>query len=146
MNLNAVADALAALADNVVGIENTSGYVPDVVIPPHFYVAEIGILWAGDPANTFGGKEAATILCRTMVSHAPDEDEQRLLRTFMRRTGPTSIKAALEGTPGVAQSLGGLCDDLFVPRMQGHRMYTVGTNKYYGAEWVVKVIGSPDAD
>ena len=45
-----------------------------------------------------------------------------------------------------AQTLGGLCDDLFVPRIQGHRMYTVGTNKYYGAEWVVRVIGSADAD
>ncbi len=147
MNLNSVAEALAALVRPVTGIMRSDDTVPDAAVPPHFYVGEVQqILRAGDPANTFGGKAAVTFVCRLLVGHTSDASGQRKLRTFMRESGATSITAAIEGTPGVAQSLGGLCDDLFVPRIQGHRMYTIGTNKYYGAEWIVRVFGSQDED
>lgn len=147
MNLNNVAVALAELVRPVEGIMRSDDFVPDTVVAPHFYVGEIQtIARAGDPANTFGGKPAVTFVCRLLVGHTNDKDGQRKLRTFMRESGTTSVTRAIEGTPGVAQTLGGLIDDLFVPRIQGHRMYTVGTNKYYGAEWIVRVIGSADED
>lgn len=147
MNLNNVASALAALVRGVDGIMRSDDTVPDSATPPHFYVGEIQtIARAGDPANTFGGKPAVTFVCRLLVGHTSDANGQRKLRTFMRESGPTSVTRAIEGTPGVRQDLGGLCDDLFVPRIQGHRMYTIGTNKYYGAEWIVRVFGSQDED
>jgi hypothetical protein len=142
VNHNAIASALAGLARPVTGIERADGFVPDGILPPNFYVAEIKINFD----QTYGGMEDVEYICRVLVGHAGDEDSQTLLRTFLRRTGSTSIKAAIEGTPGVPQSLGGLCDDLHVRRFQGHRMYSVGTSKFYGGEWVVRVIGSQDED
>ena len=142
MELNLISERLAALALTVEGINRADGFVPDSVTTPHFYVGEIGI----DYDQTFHGQAApgmsdVQVACRVLSSTTDDKAGQNLLKTFMSDFGPASVKAVLEGTPGVAQTLGGACDDLHVRRVQNHRIYRVGEGSYFGAEWVVRVIG-----
>lgn len=145
MNIDGVSAAIANLVKNVEKIKSSEPAVPETVVAPHFYVAEIAINWTG-ANNTFGGDDDVIALCRVLVSRTSDLSAQALLKTYMRRTGPTSIKAAIEGSPGVRQTLGGLCDDLIVRRFQGHRMYKVNGLDYYGGEWFVQIYGAQDAD
>lgn len=138
MDLDLVRERLAALGLTVEGILRADPYSPDSISEPHLYVGEMLIQYD----QTFGGLMDVEFTVRVLASHADDEAGQSLLNTFVRPTGPTSVKAALEGTPGVPQTLGGACDDLHVPRMQGHRLYKVGEHVYLGAEWPVRVIGT----
>lgn len=142
MDHGAVALAIAELAGEVTGIERSDGFVPDTILPPHFYVADISI----DYDQTFGGLEVCQYTVRVLVSHAPADEAQALLHTFLRRTGPTSIKAAIDGPVGVPQTLGGLIDDLHVRKLQGLRMYTVGDRKHPGAEWQIRVVGTEEEE
>lgn len=144
MNLTSVKKAMAVLARGLTGVERSDHFVPDVIYPPHFYIGETTIDWTGNN-NTFGGDDDITLLCRLLVGQSGDESSQDLLSRYMRRTGSRSVKAVLEGVLP-KQTLGGLCDDLVVHRMQGHRMYQVGDNRYYGAEWVVQILGDQDED
>jgi hypothetical protein len=140
MDLNLVSDRLAVLALNTQGILRADGFVPASVSEPHFYVGEITLQYD----QTFGGMGDVVLLCRVLACRADDEAGQRLLKDFMRPTGPTSLKAALEagrGEPG-EMALDGACDDFHVLRVQNHRQYTVGSNTYIGAEWPVHVIGT----
>jgi hypothetical protein len=117
-------------------------YVPDAVEPPVFYVADVII----DYEQTFGGDPDVTIVCRVLTSKGDDRAGQKLLRSYMASTGATSVKAAIEsgrGDPGQA-ALSGACDDLHVRRLQGHRVYIVGEKSYFGAEWLVHIIGDGD--
>jgi hypothetical protein len=117
----------------VTGILRSDPFVPDSITAPHFYVGEL----AEQYDQTFGGMVDAEVICRVLVSRSDAPASQSMLRSFMRRTGPTSVKAAIEANP----TLSGACDDLQVRRMQGHHLYKVGENTFYGAEWVVHVIG-----
>jgi hypothetical protein len=112
--------------------------VPGTITPPHAYCGEIDI----DYHVTFGGAEEVEVKVRVLVGHSAGQEEQALLKQFMRKRGSNSIIKALEDEP----TLGGLVDDLVVPRMQGHRMYRVGESLYYGAEWPVRLIGDLDTD
>jgi hypothetical protein len=143
MDIDLVCQRLTAVvkAYGIVGMSCVD-YVPDVVEPPMFYPADVVI----DYDQTFGGDPDITVMCRVLVSKGDDQAGQRLLRGYMASTGAKSIKAAIEsgrGAPGVA-ALSGACDDLHVRRVQGHRVYTVGEKSYYGAEWVVHIIGDGD--
>jgi hypothetical protein len=51
------------------------------------------------------------------------------------------VQAAIEGTPGVGQELGGACDDVHVPGFQRYGIFQHQNDSFYGAEWVVRVIG-----
>ncbi len=134
MDLDLVCERLAAAAESVQGIASVTPYVPDSVTVPCFYAGEI----TQDFDQTYGGMVVVEIICRVLTTGAADAGGQSELRTFMKRSGPTSIKAALEADP----TLGGACDDLHVRRVQGHRLYRVGEANYPGAEWVVRVIGT----
>ena len=138
MDLEAVCQGLATAAEAVPDL-NCTGHVPDSINTPAFFPAEVDI----DFDKTFGGTDELTITCRILVGRADDKSSQAKLRWFLSR-GATSLKRALEGTPGVAQTLGGACDDVHVKRVQGYRFYQHGTNKYIGAELVVFVIGDPE--
>lgn len=140
MDLDLISERLAALALNVNGIIRSDGYLPDSISEPHFYVAEVTIQYD----QTYGGQMDVQLLCRVLVGRSDDRAGQELLKGFMRRTGPTSVKAALEagrGEPG-EPALGGACDDFHVTGVRAHRLYTVGTSTYVGAEWPVHVIGT----
>jgi hypothetical protein len=147
MDLEVVTERLAA-AVAAYGLPDFTAlpYVPDSVNPPTGYCADIRIAYEGSEV-TYGGDEDVEIIWRVLTSRSDDLSGQALLKRYMARTGPTSVRAALEsarGEPGQA-ALAGACDDYHVRRVQGHRLYTVGDKQYYGAEWIVHVIGDGDS-
>jgi hypothetical protein len=137
MDIEAVRQGLATAASAVSGL-NCYGYVPDSISEPAFFPAEVDITF--DRAFDRGMDEL-TITCRVLVGRADDKASQKLLNGYLSGSGSSSLKAALEGTPGVAQTLGGACDDLHVMRVQGYRFYEHAGAEYVGAELVVRVIG-----
>lgn len=141
MDIVAISDALAdAVRDPIVPGLNALGYTPDAVPEPCFYVGEFEIDY--DQAYA-GGMDEARVTCRLLVARSDDRSGQERLRAYLGRTG-SSVKTALEdarGAPGEL-ALGGLADDLHVPRVHGQRLYQVGEVQYYGAEIVVRIIGS----
>lgn len=140
MDLEAVCAGLADRARTIPGLNATS-HVPDSINSPAFFPAEIDI----DYDKTFGGSDEVTITCRVLLGRADDKASQARLRRFLSR-GARSLKRAIEGDPGVPQTLDGACDDLHVKRVQGYRYYEHNGTKYLGAEHVVFVIGDPEED
>lgn len=145
MNISTVRDELAAAARGIANLTCT-GYVPDSVAEPHWYAGEVEI----DVNNAFGagGYDVARVTCRLLVSRADDQAGQGLLDQYLSRTGDKSIRAALNaarGAPGQL-ALNGACDDFAIDRIQGYRLYQVGEVQYYGAEIIVRVIGSGEGE
>lgn len=146
MNLKTVKKEIAtAVKANVVspvgtpGLE-TFGYCPDLVPEPCFYVGEAEI----EPHRTFAGSADARLTCRLLVGKGEDEAAQGLLDEYLSDTGTASVLVALEkarGAPGQL-ALNGAADDVMVERITGYRMYEHADKRYFGAEIIVKVIGS----
>lgn len=138
MDLSAVRQGLADAASTISGL-NCYGYVPDSISEPAFFTAETDIVFD----KTFGrGMDELMVTCRVLVGRSDDKASQTLLDGYLKGNGPTSLKAALQGTPGVAQTLNGACDDVHVMRVQGYRFYEHNGTQYVGAELVVRVIGT----
>ncbi|MEU9888670.1 hypothetical protein [Sphaerisporangium sp. NPDC051011] len=141
MNPSEIKTALADAVREAIPALSCFGYVPDSVPEPCFYAGEVEI----DFDQTFGrGMDELLITCRLLVSRADDRAGQAALDSYLSGSGPDSVKAALvaaRGAPG-QPALGGLCDDLHLQRVQGYRLYQVGDRQYYGAELIVRVIGS----
>jgi hypothetical protein len=121
-------------------------FVPAEPPIPSFYVGEVTL----DPNQSFGpgpgGHDEADIVCRVLVSAAEDADGQGRLDDYLSRSGPYSIRAALNtarGLPGQL-ALGGTCDDFVITRIDGYRMIpTSNQGLAFGAQITVRVIGSP---
>ncbi|MEU5707879.1 hypothetical protein [Streptomyces flaveolus] len=145
MQISAVRDALADAARAVVlpdGIAKLTctGYVPDAVTAPHFFVAEYEQEFDKVMAR---GLDELTFTCRVLVARADDRSAQRILDGMLSGSGPASLKQAIEaarGAPGEF-ALGGLAHDLHVMRVQGYRWYEHAGSTYVGAELAIKVIG-----
>lgn len=139
---DAIADAArAAVLPNGIGKLLCTGYVPDTVVTPCFYVAEVEINF--DKAHARGMDELL-FTARAYTSRSDDKAGQKLLDALLSTSGPSSLKRAIEvarGGPG-EMALGGLADDLHVQRVQGYRWFEHGTSTYLGAEFAIKVIGS----
>ncbi len=121
---------------------DTYAHTPGSVVVPCVYPTNVTIDPNGAGAS-FGGSDTAEVVLRVLTSAADDLDGQTLLDEYLARTGPKSIRAALEtarGGPG-EYALGGAADDLHVVRIDGYRLYTEGTDEFYGAEITVRVIG-----
>ncbi len=135
-----------ALADAIRGIDRLDVYAftPGSIVVPCAYVGEVEV----DPLQAFGaGCDFADVKIRVLTSAADDEAGQADLDELLSRTGDRSIRARLEaarGAPGES-ALGGLADDLAVVRINGYRMYTEGTDEFYGADITVRVLGDGDA-
>lgn len=142
MDFELISQRIADLVAPVPGIVRSDPFVPDAAAPPHFYVGEISI----DYDQTYGGLMEVQVVCRLLTSRADDRSGQAALKRYMTRAGEYSIKAALEGDPGTPQTLDGACHDLHVRRLQGHRLYRVGEDMYFGAEWLVRVIGADEEE
>ncbi|MER7002209.1 hypothetical protein ABT297_04060 [Dactylosporangium sp. NPDC000555] len=144
-----VRQRLAAAAATVVlpaGLPKlqTFGYVPADIDPPCFYAGEAEY----NPLTDFGATDTVTITCRVLTSTVDDEAGQLLLDQLLRRTGPTSVRAALErarGAPG-QHALDGACDDFVVTRIAGYRLYRVADRAHFGAEITVKAVGDGTED
>lgn len=145
MQISPIRDAIADAARAVVlpaGIGKLvcTGYVPDSVVTPCFYVGEVEINY--DKAM---GRKLDELLftCRVYASRSDDRAGQRVIDAMLSGAGSSSLKAAIEaarGGPG-EMALGGLADDLHVQRVQGYRWFEHGTSTYLGAELTIKVIG-----
>lgn len=137
MDVDAVCEGIARVART---IPDLAAYpsVPDSIVEPAF------VVYTPDPIDFTGanarGCDEMIIVCLVCVSKTDDVAGQKLLRSYMNGSGPTSLKETLEG-PDATQNLGGACDDLFVQRWQNPRIYKFGETPYYGAQIVVKVIG-----
>ncbi len=117
-----------------------SGYTPDAVDEPHFFVGEFTVEYD----KTFGrGLDEAEFTCRVLVGRQDDRAAQRTLDGLLSGGGPASLKAAIEAARGAPSeaALGGLADDLHVTRIQGYRWYEHNGTQYVGAELIIRVIG-----
>lgn len=136
----AVRTGLAAAAATVAGL-TTYPYVPDSVAEPCFYPGGYEI----DFDQAFArGLDVVNFTCYVLVSRADDVTGQARLDGYLKGSGATSLKAALEaarGAPGQL-ALSGAADDLHVTRVEGYGQYTIGDTVYYGAKLLVTVIGS----
>lgn len=115
------------------------GYFPNKITAPAFYVGEVDIDFTGAMNR---GMDILEVTARVLIGRTEDRSSQRHLDAFLSGSGPASLKAAIEGTPGVPQNLGGACDDLMVMRVQGYRQYEHAGVKFVGAEIIIKVVGS----
>jgi hypothetical protein len=149
MQISAVREALATAARAVVlpdGLPKLtcSGYVPDAVTAPHFFVAE----YEQDFDKVMGrGLDELTFTTRVLVGRGDDRAAQQLLDAMLSGSGPASLKQTIEaarGAPG-EYALGGLAHDLHVMRVQGYRWYEHAGSTYVGAELMIKVIGEGNA-
>ncbi|MER6892022.1 hypothetical protein [Streptomyces halstedii] len=146
MQFSQVREAIAEAARAVVlppGVKASltcTGYTPDAVTEPHFFVGEFSVEYD----KTFGrGLDEAEFTCRALVGRGDDRASQEVLDALLSGGGPSSLKAAIEaarGAPGEA-ALGGLADDLHVTRVQGYRWYEHAGVQYVGAELIIRVIG-----
>ncbi|MBC2903525.1 hypothetical protein [Streptomyces cupreus] len=145
MQVSAVREALAAAARAVVlpaGLPKLtcSGFVPDAVTAPHFFVAEYEQEFDKVMAR---GLDELTFTSRVLVGRADDRSAQQILDAMLSGSGTASLKKAIEaarGGPG-QYALGGLAHDLHVMRVQGYRWYEHAGATYVGAELMIKVIG-----
>ncbi|MFF7521246.1 hypothetical protein [Streptomyces pseudovenezuelae] len=145
MQISAVRDAIADAARVVqlptgIGKLTCLGYVPDSVVVPVFFTAEVDITFD----KTMGrGTDELMITCRVLAGRADDRSAQRILDALLSGAGEASLKQAIEaarGGPG-EYALGGLADDLHLERVQGYRWYEHQGSSYVGAELAIKVIG-----
>lgn len=146
MRMSAVRAAIADAARQVVMPAGTpklttTGYVPDAVTAPHFFVGEYSVEY--DKAMRRGLDEVE-FTCRVLVGRADDRAGQEILDALLDGAGPSSLKQAIEaarGAPG-EYALGGLADDLRLTRVQGYRWYEHQGTQYVGAELIIRVIGT----
>lgn len=145
MQPSLIRDALAQAARAVVlpdGVRalTCTGYVPDAVTEPHFFVGE----YQQDFDRAMNrGLDEIEFTCRVLVGRQDDRAAQMLLDSMLAGSGPASLKQAIEaarGGPG-EYALGGLAHDLHVVRVQGYRWYEHAGVEYVGAELIIKVIG-----
>ncbi len=144
MQISLIRDAIAAAASTVVlpagiGKLKCTGYIPDSVVTPCFYVGEVEVNYD----KAMGRKlDELLITARVCASRSDDRAGQRIVDALLSGGGPASLKAAIEaarGAPGEL-ALGGLADDLHVQRVQGYRWFEHANLPYVGAEFAIKVI------
>ncbi|MEU3972342.1 hypothetical protein [Streptomyces bacillaris] len=145
MQPSKIRDALADAARTVtlpagIGKLTCTGYVPDSVVAPHFFVGEYTVTFDRAMRRSLDELE---FTCRALASRADDRAAQQILDSLLSGAGPASLKEAIEsarGAPG-EYALGGLAHDLHVMRIQGYRWYEHHGTQYVGAELAIKVIG-----
>jgi hypothetical protein len=146
VQITPIRDALAAAARVVVlptgiGKLTCTGYVPDSVVAPCFFVGEVDVTYDRAMGR---GQDELMFTCRALAGRADDRSAQRILDALLSGGGTASLKVAIEaarGGPG-EMALGGLADDLRLERVQGYRWYEHQGSSFVGAELSIKVIGS----
>lgn len=145
MQISEVRDAIAAAARAVVlpagiGKLKCTGYVPDAVTAPCFFVGEVEVTFDKAMARKL---DELLFTCRVLAGRQDDRASQRIVDALLSGSGPSSLKEAIEaarGAPG-EMALGGLAHDLHLQRVQGYRWFEHAGTTYVGAELVIKVIG-----
>lgn len=140
MDVSAVRSAIAAAVDTAIPSLNCFGYMPSAIPEPAFIAGEVEILF--DQAMGRGLDELL-ITCYLLVSRADDRAGQEALDTYLKGSGPDSVKAALvaaRGAPGEL-ALGGLAHDLHLTAVRGYGLHEIGGTEYFGAVLTVRVWG-----
>jgi hypothetical protein len=148
VQISPIRDAIADAARTVtlpagIGKLTATGYVPDSIAEPCFFVAEVEVTYDRAMGR---GMDELVFTCRVLVGRQDDRTSQRVLDGLLSGSGPASLKQAIEaarGAPGQA-ALGGLADDLHLQRVQGYRWYEHAGTTYVGAELIIKAIGPGD--
>jgi hypothetical protein len=109
-------------------------------VPPALCVAGAEL----DPHFTARARDAAYITAYLLTSVADDEAGQRLLDEYLSKGGAKSVRAALlaAGGRGATQALSGAAESMTVERVEGYRLYPIGDAMMFGAQIVLRVIGS----
>lgn len=149
MQISPIRDAIADAARTIVlpdgvGKLTSTGYLPDSVVAPCFYVAEVEVTFDRAMGR---GMDELMFTCRAYASRSDDRASQRILDAMLSGSGSASLKQAIEvarGAPG-EMALGGLADDLHIQRVQGYRWFEHSGSSYLGAELMIKVIGKGNA-
>lgn len=137
MNVLSIRQGLATRAATVAGL-NSYAYCPAAVEVPCFYSGEVQVNYH----RTNGGDAEVIVTGYLLTSTAEDEAGQALLDGYLSLGNAASVIDAIEGTIGVAQTLGGACDDLVIMQATGYRMYQVGEKNYYGCKLPITVIST----
>lgn len=142
MLIRDVRAAIAAAAAAAVSTPKLTctGFTPDSITEPHFFVAEYTIEYH----QTYGGSSNAEFTCRLLVGRPDDRAAQAMVDDYFSDEGAASLTVAIEaarGAPG-QPALGGLADDLSAVRAGPPRWYEHAGTQYVGGELIVKVIGS----
>jgi len=139
-DIKAIRVALAGTVQAALPELNCYPRLVGLVDPPAFIVVGPEVTYD----ITFGGGDQIDgLVCRLLAPAGDDQDGDDLLDQYLSSTGARSVKRAIEGTPGVAQTLGGLISDLHVASAGNYDTYPYGENQYPGAELVVQIIGLP---
>lgn len=147
MDLSAVRTGLAIAASSVVSDPKLTcfGYMPDSIPEPAFVVGSVLI----DFDETMNrGSDELLVTCWVLTSRSDDKAGQKALDGYLKGSGASSLKAALE----VDKTLGGVCDWIRLERVRGYKTYEfgrvgdagAGDSIYFGAELVVRVGGNGD--
>lgn len=136
MDVDLIRSALATAMRTVVDASGAqleaSAFADSSVDPPWGYVADV----AGRFDVTLDGADDLTVTIKLVTSQSEDRRGQELLNAFLKDTGATSVKAAIESDP----TLGGQCSDLHVSGWDGYRPVEIAGIEYYGAELTVVVM------
>ena len=84
--------------------------------------------------QAFDGTDKLNFIVVVLVGKANDRAAQDALDAYLTNAGPSSVKAAIEGT------LGGLVVDCTVTTATNYGVYTVGTVDYLGVRFNVEVL------
>lgn len=136
INIGDLRQGLGDAAATIDGL-NHFGYTPDSISPPCFFPAEVNLERNAAGGRTFGEIRGYDVACRVLTSRADDLSGQALLDEYLSEGGSSDLIAALESD----QTLSGIAKSVFVERVDGYRIYTVGADMFYGATFHVKVLG-----
>lgn len=143
MDPSAIRNALAVAVNAGVVLDGAPlaalGRLPDSIDPPVYISGEVQVLY---DQVAEGGYDEIVVTGHLYTSTADDATGQRRLDQLLARTGPTSVKAAIEAD----LTLGGLATTVLVELANGYRKYRIGALeqpevRYYGARLNIRVWG-----
>lgn len=141
MDIVAVRAAIGAAPANVPAVLGKkltcTAYTPNSVTVPAFFPADVEVKYH-DPRNTFNGQPVLEVLARLLTAdETNDVGGQQMLDYYLSHPASTSVKAAIEAD----QTLGGAAKSVFVHDLDAYRLYTIGTQAYYGVTFHIQVLG-----
>lgn len=130
-DIAAVRDGLKVRLETIPNLLASTNPV-DALDPPYAVVGEIKVSFD----KAFGrGSDELEAKVRVYASRADVETGTDLLDGFLAGSGPTSVKAAIEGD----RTLGGSADTLRVEAADGYGAYDVGATTYLGVEFIIRI-------
>ena len=131
MSMSTIRDGLKTRLATISGLR-AYDTMPDNPSPPFAVVVPGPINYDVAMARGLDEQEFDILV---VVSRVHERIGQDLLDGYCDRSGPTSIKAAIEGD----RTLSGACDTLRVTQMRNYQALAIGEVQYLAAEFVVQL-------